>query len=123
MRQNRILIVDDDAMILDLLQISIGCLLPECQVIAAVDGAAALAELQQQPFDLILTDYDMPGMNGLDLAQAAHKISTDIPIVLMTADYSGDEIKTRAGSADLAGFLAKPFGIRQLIDTLRENAI
>ena len=69
MHQRRILIVDDDAMILRLLQISIDRLFPECQIVAAVNGTAALAKLRQQPFDLILTDYDMPGMNGLDLAQ------------------------------------------------------
>ena len=123
MHQRRILIVDDDAMILRLLQISIDRLFPECQIVAAVNGTAALAKLRQQPFDLILTDYDMPGMNGLDLAQAARQISADIPIVLMTGRYSCREIQTRVGSANLAGFLAKPFAVLQLREILQKNGL
>ena len=124
MHQRRILIVDDDAIFLGLLQIFIDCLLPECQIVTVGDGATALTELQQQPFDLILTDYDIPGMNGLDLIQAIRQISADIPIVLMTGRYNGyREIETRASSANLAGFLSKPFAFLQLKDILQQNGL
>jgi CheY-like chemotaxis protein len=83
-----------------------------------------LAELQKQAFDLILTDYDMPQMNGLDLAQAIQQISSDIPpVILVTGGYSYDEIQTRAGSENLAGFLAKPFTIPQLREVLHRNGV
>jgi len=124
MPQNRILIVDDDELILLILELSIECLLPGCQIIAVSDGALALAELQQQPFDLILTDYHMPRMNGLDLVRAARQISSDIPpIILMSGAYSLDEIQTRTGSTTLAGFLTKPFTMPQLRDMLQQNGL
>ncbi|MEW5960193.1 MAG: response regulator [Chloroflexota bacterium] len=123
MYQRRILIVDDDKGVLTILKISIERLLPDCQIIVVDDGATALTKLRQQPFDLILTDYDMPHMNGLALAQAARQISSDIPIVLMSGGYSCREIKNRAGSTALAGFLAKPFTMLQLREILQKNGI
>jgi two-component system OmpR family response regulator len=121
MSQGRLLIVDDDGALLGMLKAYIKQLLPDHQVIGLQDGAAALTELRRQPFDLILTDYMMRGINGLDLAQAIHQISPNLPVILMTGRYSYNEIQTRAGSADLAGFLAKPFTMWQLRKALQEN--
>jgi CheY-like chemotaxis protein len=123
MCKSRILIVDDDEMFLAVLRFSFDLLLPGCQISAVSDAAAALTELRQQPFDLILTDYDMPKMNGLALAQAAHQIPPSTRIVLMTAGYSHDEIQTRAGLVTLGGFLPKPFPLLQLAEILRKNGI
>ena len=68
----RILIVDDDAEILEMLKLSISVWCPECRVIVATNGLDALIQFQLrdsvQPFDILLTDYEMPIMNGLDLA-------------------------------------------------------
>jgi CheY-like chemotaxis protein len=123
MCKSRILIVDDDELILAGLRLSFDLLLPGCPVNTVSDAVAALSELRQQPFDLILTDYDMPKMNGLALAQAPHQISPSTRIVLMTAGYSHDEIQTRAGSTPLNGLLPKPFTLRELGEILRENGI
>jgi CheY-like chemotaxis protein len=123
MRKNRILIVDDDEMILAALGFSFDILLPGCQISTASDGRAALDELRRQPFDLILTDYYMPKTNGLELAQAAHQISPGVPIVLMTGGLSRSEIQARAGLLPLNGFLAKPFTLRQLGEVLRDNGL
>ena len=97
--------------------------MPECQVSTVSDGAAALNELRRQSFDLILTDYSMPKTNGLELAQAAHQISPDVRIVLMTGAYSHNEIQTIMDSVPLNGFLAKPFTLWELGDILRKNGI
>ena len=120
---SRILIVDDDEMILAALGFSFDLLLPGCQVSTAGDGAAALEELRRQPFDLILTDYCMPKTNGLELAQAAHQISPGARIVLMSGVLGRDEIQTGADSMLLNGFLPKPFTLRELGEILRKNEI
>lgn len=122
MCQNRILIVDDDELALAILELSIEYLLPDCQIIVVNDGAAALTELQRQPFDLILTDYNMPRMSGLDLTQAARQIFPNIPVILMTG-CCGSEIQTRAVSVPLAGILTKPFTMSQLRDMLHQSGI
>jgi CheY-like chemotaxis protein len=123
MPQHRILIVDDEELILSILELSLECLMPGCQIVTVNDGATALTELQQQPFDLILTDYHMPRMNGLELARAARQTFPEIPVILMTGSHNRAEIQTRAGSTIVTGFLAKPFTIPQLRDLLQQNGI
>lgn len=121
--QKRVLIVDDNEIVLTALAIAVEHLLPDYQITAVEDGATALAELQKQGFDLILTDYDMPQMNGLDLAQVAQQISPKIPVILVTGGHSYEEIQAMADSTQLAGFLAKPFSMRQLRELLQQNEI
>ena len=123
MCKSRILIVDDDEMILAALGFSFDLLLPGCQVSMASGGAAALDELRRQPFDLILTDYSMPETNGLELARAAHQISPDVRIVLMSGLLVRDAIPAGADSMLLNGFLPKPFTLRELGEILRKNEI
>jgi len=80
-----ILIVDDEAAIVDLLQL----VLEDAgyRVLVATNGHAALAVLARQQPDLILTDYMMPGMHGIALAQAIHAdpALAGIPVVIMSA--------------------------------------
>jgi CheY-like chemotaxis protein len=123
MCKSRILIVDDDELVLAMLGFSFDLLLPGCQVSTASDGAAALDELRRQPFDLILTDYFMPKTNGLELAWAAHQISPGVRIVLMSAGLSCSDAQAKVESASLNGFLPKPFTLRELGKILRENEI
>lgn len=117
-----ILIVDDDKAVLNLLKISIEVLWPEYQIITASNGQVALDELRQRPVRLLLTDFEMPRLNGLDLACAARQISPDMPIVLMTGSRC-DEVHTKAVSMNLAGFLPKPFAIMQLKEILQRNGL
>ncbi len=123
MSKSRILIVDDDELILAALGFSFDLLLPGCQVSTAGDGAAALDELRRQPFDLILTDYSMPKTNGLELTRAAHQIAPGVRIVLMSGRFGRDEIPAGTASMLLNGFLPKPFTLRELGEILRKNEI
>tara|TARA_Y100001934_G_scaffold279781_1_gene384612 strand:- start:8701 stop:9057 length:357 start_codon:yes stop_codon:yes gene_type:complete len=67
---------------------------------------------------LVLTDYNMPQMDGPALCDRLHEIEPDLPVVLMSANpRARDEL----GSADFSGFLCKPFGegdLHKLINTL-----
>lgn len=91
----------------------------DCQVVLAHDGIAALDQLQRHSFDLMLTDYDMPGMNGLDLAQAVRKTSPNTRIVLMTGRLYGADLKGRICAMKLEGYLEKPFSLQQIRDIIQ----
>jgi CheY-like chemotaxis protein len=65
----------------------------------------------------------MPETNGLELAQAAHQISPDVRIVLMSGALGRDELATGAAATPLNGFLHKPFILRELREILRKNEI
>lgn len=73
----------------------------------------ALLMMEEQRYDLILTDYQMPGMNGIELARKVREVSPHSSVILMTATPQGD-LMVLSG-AD--GFLLKPFSL----DALRQS--
>ena len=79
----RILIVDDEEDIRFVLAQSIELLGSDYQVLTVPDGFAALIRLQEQPFDLVMTDFHMPGMNGLELVEIMAQIAPNLPVVLI----------------------------------------
>ena len=114
----RILLVDDNEMILRVLMDSVVLYCEGCHVLLASDAKSALEEVRRQPFDLILTDYWMPGMNGLELARAVREISPDTRIVVMTG-LPSRELLEGSERVSLEGFILKPFRLTELQDVLR----
>jgi two-component system chemotaxis response regulator CheY len=89
----------------------------------AADGAAALARLGAEPVDVVITDIEMPTMNGFDLLAS---IKNDpalkhLPVLMVTAEARKDEI-VRAVQAGAAGYLVKPFSRAVLEERLRQIA-
>jgi YesN/AraC family two-component response regulator len=109
-----ILIVDDEEGILMILRRILTALRPGCAIKTANNGLVAWQELQNDSFDLLLTDYYMPGLTGLELAQQVQNKSPDLPIVLMSGGGESDKMQGEAQRLGLAGFLAKPFSVCQL---------
>ena len=121
MDRKRILIVDDEPDLLRLLEDSIELYCERCEVVPVTNGYAALEQLERQSFDLILTDYQMPGMNGLELASAVHRESPGTPVVLVTAYRSSSWLQENARSLDLVGFLQKPFALAHIRELLERS--
>lgn len=86
------------------------------QVIEASDGAQGLSKAQASRPDLVITDLNMPNMNGLELIRALRKLPqlTGLPIVFLTTE-SSDAIKQEAKSAGATGWITKPFKPEQLL--------
>jgi two-component system chemotaxis response regulator CheY len=86
------------------------------QVIEAGDGAQGLSKAQVSKPDLVITDLNMPTMNGLELIRALRKQPqlTGLPIVFLTTE-SSDAIKQEAKSAGATGWITKPFKPEQLL--------
>ncbi len=96
---------------------------------AEVDGVEAegaeraLALLRSDPFDLVLMDVQMPGMNGLEATRViragkAGSRNRDVPIIAMTA-YAGTEDEQACYEAGMTGYLAKPLSLQGFIDAVR----
>ncbi|MGE5159510.1 MAG: response regulator [Gemmatimonas sp.] len=85
-------------------------------VIEAGDGAQGLAQAQAKRPDLVITDLNMPTMNGLELIRALRKqpALTGLPIVFLTTE-SSDTVKQEAKSAGATGWITKPFKPEQLL--------
>ena len=109
----RILVADDNA---DMRTYLSRLLSPHWMVEVVSDGAQALAAAQQNPPDLILSDVMMPGMNGLELAQAlrADARTRAIPVVLLSA-RAGEEAAIEGLKSGAYDYLVKPFSANELL--------
>ena len=85
----------------------------------ADDGTTALVELQKAKFDLVVTDWNMPGMPGIDLLKAirADESLAKIPVLMVTAEAKREQI-IEAAQAGVNGYIIKPFTAATLEDTL-----
>jgi CheY-like chemotaxis protein len=122
MSKIRILLVDDDASLLQMLEDGIGMFCTDCQVTSTTDSLSALEKLRLQPFDLVLTDYDMPGMNGLELAQTVRQALPNTRVVLMSAYGDGATFKHRIRAMELEHYLPKPFSLKQVREIIEETS-
>ena len=102
----RVLVVDDDREMLELLRVQLGR--RGYDATATADGGEAFARLDGEDFDVVVTDLNMRGMNGIELCQRVVANRPDVPVVVITAFGSLDTAiaAIRAGAYD---FLAKPF--------------
>ena len=76
----------------------------------AEDGAVALGMLQNAKFDFVVSDINMPNMNGFDLLAAIKKDASlkHLPVLMVTAEARKEDI-VRAAQDDAAGYIVKPF--------------
>lgn len=115
---NRILIVDDEPFNLDLLEQELSDL--GYAVVRAETGAAALTEIDKMAPDLVLLDYLMPGMNGIEVLQTIRKTQNDLPIVMITA-YGTIDLAVEAIKAGADDFITKPFDPEHLSLVVRKS--
>ena len=91
----------------------------------ADDGATALPMLQEGDFDFLITDWNMPGMQGIDLLKAVRsdpKLSS-LPVLLVTAEAKREQI-VEAAQAGVNGYIVKPFTaqtLKEKIDKIFER--
>lgn len=85
----------------------------------ADDGESAIAILRTQPFDLVVTDWNMPNMTGIDLLRAirAEDALKGMPVLMVTAENNRDQI-IAAAQAGVNGYVVKPFAAVTLKEKL-----
>jgi CheY-like chemotaxis protein len=92
-----------------------------CNVTICKDGYEAIHMLEQQDFDLVLSDIKMPHRNGYEIFAAARRRREDLPVILMTGfGYDPNHSIVRASQEGLASVLFKPFKVDQLLDEVRK---
>jgi CheY-like chemotaxis protein/predicted regulator of Ras-like GTPase activity (Roadblock/LC7/MglB family) len=119
MGPKRVLVVDDDKNISMMLQRTLQTLGPEYHIITVEDAVSAINLIEKEPFDLILTDYMMPVMTGVDLALAVRRISPDTQVVLMTA-YGTARLRDTSKFLGIDEFLDKPFELNTIRDIVKQ---
>jgi DNA-binding NtrC family response regulator len=124
MRKSRILVIDDEEHYRNALERILARV--GHQVLTARDAGEAIAIAASQPVDLVLCDYKMPGINGLEVIRQIHELAPDVPCIVITG-YSTAETSIEALRAGAYWYLEKPFEqerldvIRRLVDQAIEH--
>lgn len=113
-----ILVVEDEAKMRRLLELQLADEGFVAQT--APDGETGLQMLGKQPYDLVVTDFKLPGMNGLEFLQSAKRIDAQCPIVIMTA-YGTVESAVEAMKAGASDYVLKPFSLAELVLVIRKE--
>ena len=117
----RVLVVDDNAMSLEILSRALETLGMTVEVAnSAKAGLALLEDSTRPPFDLVLMDWIMPEMDGVEAVRVMHRSQAivQVPIVIMVTAYDADEVQRQAGDIHLDGILNKPVSGSSLLDTI-----
>ena len=114
-----ILSVDDSASIRQMVKLTLRG--AGYNVLEAADGAQGLAEARRKPVDLIVTDLNMPVMDGLTFIREVRKLPAyvGVPILMLTTESDAAK-KSQAKAAGATGWITKPFQPQQLLDTLKK---
>ncbi|MCS7162052.1 MAG: response regulator transcription factor [Bacteroidia bacterium] len=115
MKPYRVLIVEDEAPARRLLQRYLSQI-GELAITEAPDGEAALRYLQEQDWDIVLLDIEMPGLDGISLMHAAQSLPNP-PVVIFTTAYAEHAVKAFEGGA--VDYLLKPFSLERLRQALQ----
>src|SRR5262245_40157229 len=107
-RPPRILVVDDERSIRELLAIVLRR--EGYEVLRAENGRGAVAALEREPVDLLISDIKMPDMSGVDVLRAAKKIDQDILGIMITA-FASTETAVEAMRLGACDYLSKPFDV------------
>ncbi len=110
--EHHILVVDDEEVVGLTMKVGLEKL-PDFTVQVATDGETALSLFEQEQFDLVITDYRMPDMNGLELARRLRQISPKTIVIFITG-YDSEELHNQAALLDIQQILKKPVGLNRV---------
>jgi two-component system, cell cycle response regulator CpdR len=117
MNDAQILLVDDDQDVLEMAD----CFFKKAglEIHCAEDGEMALEKIRRRNFAVIITDFNMPGMNGLELAEKVRGITPSAKIIMATGQPS-QELSDLAIQAGIKTVLPKPLHMAQLLTLVNE---
>lgn len=108
----RVLVVDDEASIRDLLAKTLA--LADYEVDTAGDASAALGRVRASEYDLLIADLRMPGMDGLALIRQVKRLRSELPVIIITG-FSTESSAIEAVNLGVAGYLRKPFRVPEVL--------
>lgn len=117
MSHQNVLLVDDDAIVRQVLRRSLNRIQPNILVIEAATVVAALNALEHNPLVTVVTDFHLPDGTGLSVLAAARSRKPALPVLVISSD---PHVATIALEKGAFAFLLKPFALDQLLDILAQ---
>lgn len=115
----RILLVEDDNNIGRIIELAMRGLGIPYEFVSVLSAEEGLERWREQPFDLLITDYNLRGMNGVRLIKELHAQGYYPPTLIVTA-YDSAEVRNAAAEAAVDGYMTKPFFIDELIERIKQ---
>ena len=119
MSEHRILVVDDDERVLFVLRRALLAFQNGYEIVTTQDGREALDRVKEIPFDLVITDLKMPGVDGIALTQAIRDLNSGTVVVWITA-YGCAQVSDEATRLSVYECLEKPLRIDKIRRVVRE---
>ncbi|MEZ5264201.1 MAG: response regulator transcription factor [Acidimicrobiales bacterium] len=120
-RRRRVLLVDDHARARQALRELLEELDPQLCIELAADGTAAVRRCAEEPPDLVLLDYRIPGATAAETLARLHGADADLPVVVLTGDPTADVVDEVIAAGALA-CLGKAGNVEDLLDVIRSHA-
>ena len=114
------MLVDDDRECLD--SLSSALRLEGFQVRDFDTPARALSEYNPQAIDVVITDYYLPGMTGIELLKEIHRRKIDVPVIIISGAPKKNTIEHISLKAGACAFFSKPLDIRHVITRIKQLA-
>jgi DNA-binding NtrC family response regulator len=115
LKEMRILLIDDDEWIRDSLTLFFES--EGCYLLALETAEEGIDALKKQAYDIIIADYRLPGMDGLEFFRQIEKSHPDVMKILITA-YRSEEVVSEADRMGIHDFINKPFSSKTIEDSL-----
>lgn len=115
LREMRILLIDDDEWIRDSLSLFFES--EGCYLMALETAEEGLEELDRKAYDIIITDYKLPGMDGLEFLERINRFHPDALTIMITA-YGSKDVVLKARKMRIQEFIDKPFTIETIESSL-----
>ena len=113
----KVLAVDDSETMLNMVKQTLE--MGGYEVVVGKDGQEGLVRFKENSVDLIITDVNMPVMDGITFIKEIRKINQDIPVITLTTE-SEDEMKQKGFDAGANGWIVKPFRPAQFLDIVKQ---
>jgi DNA-binding NtrC family response regulator len=116
-KKARLMIVDDDPAVLETLELALTW--EGHDVVKAESGAAAVEVARTAEVDLVLTDFKMSGMNGLETMLAIKEVNPSVPVLIITG-FVSDEMEDEFKRCGAFAIVTKPFTLDDLFEAVRQ---
>jgi len=115
LKNTKILLIDDDEWIRDAMTLFFEA--EGCQIMALETAEEALVEIHRQNYGIVICDYKLPGIDGLQLLKEVQKAKPGIKMILITA-YKTDALVSEAKQMGIHDFISKPFTSETIEESL-----
>lgn len=115
----KVLVADDSKTMRMLIKRSLGSVGLD-DITEAADGDEAVEKFTSGEFDIVLTDWNMPGKTGLEVLKEIRKVNTDVPVIMVTTESEKSRV-VEAIQAGVTDYLAKPFTAETLKEKLEKH--